>query len=155
MDQGVDLAALYVDDVIYWVPADRPQGLVEEAPVVAIATANIPQVSTPWLIIGDISDLEKSRLTLIFSAPPLVLPASDWAVLAPAEIQVPLAEFIEKTAASRYIFLGEQSLSGLKSNEVVKHGNSRVYYFPRYISTLTDAEKALKMEFWNALKSFV
>ena len=155
MDQGVDLAALYVDDVIYWVPADRPQGQVEEVPVEASATAYIPQVSTPWLIIGDISDLEKSRLALIFSAPPLVLPATDWAVLDPTEIQVSFADFIEKTDASRYIFLGEQSLPGLQANEVVKHGKSSIYYFPRYISTLTDAEKALKMEFWNALKSLL
>jgi hypothetical protein len=155
MDQGVDLAALYVDDVIYWVPADRPQGLVEEVPVEAVEAAYIPQVSTPWLIIGDISDLEKSRLSLIFSAPPLVLPATDWAVLDPSEIQVPLAEFVEKTSATRYIFLGEQALAGLQAQEVVTLGASKMYYFPRFISTLTDEEKALKMAFWNALKSLV
>ncbi len=155
MDQGVDLAALYADDVIYWVPADRPAGHVEEVAVEAEASAYIPSVSTPWLIIGQISDLEKSRLSLIFSAPPLVLAASDWSVLDPAEIQVSLAEFIEKTEASRYIFLGEQSFAGLKSQEVVQLGSSKVYHFPRFISTLTEDEKPLKMAFWNALKSMV
>jgi hypothetical protein len=155
MDQGVDLAALYVDDVIYWVPADRPVGQVEEAPVEVVDSAYIPHVSTPWLIVGTISDLEKSRLSLIFSAPPMVLPATDWAVLDPSEIQVSLAEFVEKTSATRYIFLGEQSLAGLQSQEVVSLGASKIYYFPRYISTLTDEEKPLKMAFWNALKSLL
>lgn len=155
MDQGVDLAALYVDDVIYWVPADRPVGQIEQAPVEAVDSTYIPDVSTPWLIVGTISDFEKSRLSLIFSAPPLVLPAPDWAVLDPAEIQVSLAEFVEKTSATRYIFLGEQALAGLKSQEVVSLGANKIYYFPRYISTLTDDEKPLKMAFWNALKSLV
>jgi len=155
MDQGVDLAALYVDDVIYWVPADRPVGQVEEAPVEASDAAYIPDVSTPWLIVGEISDLEKSRLSLIFSAPPMVLPATNWSVLDPAEIQVPLAEFVEKTQATRYIFLGEHTLAGLQAQEVVGIGDSKVYYFPRFISTLTDDEKPLKMAFWNALKSLV
>jgi len=155
MDQGVDLAALYVDDVIYWVPADRPAGQVVEAPVEASVAAYIPDVSTPWLIVGEISDLEKSRLSLIFSAPPMVLPATNWSVLDPAEIQVPLAEFVEKTQATRYIFLGEHTLAGLQAQEVVGIGNSKVYYFPRFISTLTDDEKPLKMAFWNALKSLV
>jgi hypothetical protein len=155
MDQGVDLAALYVDDVIYWVPADRPLGQVQEAPVEAVDSVYIPNVTTPWLIVGEISDLEKSRLSLIFSAPPLVLSASDWAVLDPSEVQVSLAEFIEKTEASRYIFLGEQSIEGLKSQEVVQLGSSKMYHFPRFISTLTEDEKPLKMAFWNALKSMV
>jgi len=155
MDQGVDLAALYVDDVIYWVPADRPKGLEVELPVEEAPSAYIPRVSTPWLIIGDISELEKSRLSLIFSAPPMVLPATAWAVLDPSEIQVPLNEFVEKTDSTRYIFLGEHALSGLKTQEVVNLGTSKIYYFPRYISTLTDDEKPLKMAFWNALKSLV
>lgn len=155
MDQGVDLAALYVDDVIYWVPADRPTGQIVEVSAEADVPAYIPQVSTPWLIIGQISDLEKSRLSLIFSAPPLVLAASDWSVLDPAEIQVSLAEFIEKTEASRYIFLGEQSIADLQSQEVVRLGSSKMYYFPRFISTLTEDEKPLKMAFWNALKSLM
>jgi hypothetical protein len=76
-------------------------------------------------------------------------------VLDPAEIQVPLAEFVEKTQATRYIFLGEHTLAGLQAQEVVRIGNSKVYYFPRFISTLTDDEKPLKMAFWNALKSLV
>ena len=155
MDQGVDLAALYANDVIYWVPADRPSGQVEEAPVMASDAAYIPDVSTPWLIVGEISDLEKSRLSLIFSAPPMVLPATNWSVLDPAEIQVPLVEFVEKTQATRYIFLGEHTLAGLQAQQVVGIGNSKVYYFPRFISTLTDDEKPLKMAFWNALKSLV
>jgi hypothetical protein len=155
MDQGVDLAALYVDDVIYWVPADRPLGQVQEAPVEAVDSVYIPNVTTPWLIVGEISDLEKSRLSLIFSAPPLVLSASDWAVLDPSEIQVSLAEFVEKTSASRYVFLGEHSFAGLQAQEVVQLGSSKMYHFPRFISTLTDDEKPLKMAFWNALKSLM
>lgn len=155
MDERVDLAALYVDDVIYWVPADRPAGQVAEAPEEAVDSVYIPNVTTPWLIVGAISDLEKSRLSLIFSAPPLVLPATSWSVLDPVEIQVSLAEFVEKTGASRYIFLGEHSFTGLQAQEVVGVGDSKVYYFPRFISTLTDDEKPLKIAFWNALKSFV
>jgi hypothetical protein len=155
MDQGVDLAALYVDDVIYWVPADRPMGQVQEAPEEAVDSVYIPNVTTPWLIVGEISDLEKSRLSLIFSAPPMVLPATNWSVLDPTEIQVSLVEFVEKTSATRYVFLGEHSFAGLQAQEVVGLGDSKVYYFPRFISTLTDDEKPLKMAFWNALKSLM
>lgn len=155
MDERVDLAALYVDDVIYWVPADRPAGQVVEALVEAVDSVYIPKVTTPWLIVGAISDLEKSRLSLIFSAPPMLLPATSWSVLDSAEIQVSLAEFVEKTGASRYIFLGEHSFTGLQAQEVVGVGDSKVYYFPRFISTLTDDEKPLKMAFWNALKSLM
>lgn len=155
MDERVDLAALYVDDVIYWVPADRPAGQIVEASVEAVDSVYIPNVTTPWLIVGAISDLEKSRLSLIFSAPPMLLPATSWSVLDPAEIQVSLAEFVDKTGASRYIFLGEHSFTGLQAQEVVGVGDSKVYYFPRFISTLTDDEKPLKMAFWNALKSLM
>jgi hypothetical protein len=150
MAQGIDLASLYVDDVIYWVALDRPQAAVLDAVEVLI-----PEVSTSWLVIGEISDLERSRLTMIFSAPPLVVPASEWAVLASSDIQIPLVDFVSRTGAKRYIFLGEHTLAGLVANETLEMGDSRVYYFPRYISSLTDDEKPLKMAFWNALKALV
>jgi hypothetical protein len=71
------------------------------------------------------------------------------------QIQVSLEEFVSKTAPTRYIFLGEQSLAGLQANQIQQLGSSKVYYFPRLISTLTDEDKALKLAFWNALKSLV
>jgi hypothetical protein len=85
----------------------------------------------------------------------LTLPQGDWSILATDQIQVSLEEFVSKTAPSRYIFLGEQTLGGLQANQIQTLGSNKVYYFPRLISTLTDAEKALKMEFWNALKALV
>ena len=102
-----------------------------------------------------ITEAEKSRLQLIFSAPPLTLPQGDWSIIDVDQIQVSLEEFVSKTAPTRYIFLGEHSLAGLQANQIQQLGTSKVYYFPRLISTLTDEEKALKMAFWNALKSLV
>ncbi|MCX6193633.1 MAG: hypothetical protein NTX34_03960, partial [Cytophagales bacterium] len=64
-------------------------------------------------------------------------------------------EFLKETSASRYIFIGQQPAvwqAELPTTEIDKIESKLVYFFPRYISSLTDAEKKLKMEFWNALK---
>ncbi len=158
MTEEIDLAALYEHDVIYWVTSERPISQLDQAPVVsaeAIVEVGVPAIDTPWLVIGTITEVEKSRLQLIFSAPPLTLPQDAWSIIDADQIQVSLEEFVSKTAPSRYIFLGEHSLDGLQVNQISSISTSKVYYFPRLISTLTDAEKALKLEFWNALKSLV
>jgi len=62
---------------------------------------------------------------------------------------------VTNSKPTRFIFLGDQSLAGLQANQIQTLGTSKVYYFPRLISTLTDEEKGLKMEFWNALKALV
>jgi hypothetical protein len=131
---------------------------LNQVPIVSteeVIEVGVPSIDTPWLVVGNITEVEKSRLQLIFSAPPLTLPQGDWSIVATDQIQVSLEEFVSKTAPSRYIFLGDHSLVGLQANQIQIMGASKVYYFPRLISTLTDEEKALKMEFWNALKSLV
>lgn len=158
MIEGIDLAALYENEVIYWISSERPLEQLDQSPVLPndeVVEVGVPAINTPWLVIGAISEAEKSRLQLIFSAPPLTLPVSDWSILEADQVQVSLEEFVSKTAPTRYIFLGEQSLAGLQANQVLTFGDKRVYYFPRLISTLTDEEKALKLAFWNALKSLV
>lgn len=158
MIEGIDLAALYENEVIYWISSERPLEQLDQSPVLPndeVVEVGVPAINTPWLVIGAISEAEKSRLQLIFSAPPLTLPVSDWSILEADQVQVSLEEFVSKTAPTRYIFLGEQSLAGLQANQVVTFGDKHVYYFPRLISTLTDEEKALKLAFWNALKSLV
>ena len=158
MTEEIDLAALYENEVIYWVTSERPISQLDQAPVVsdeAIVEVGVPSIDTPWLVIGAITEAEKARLQLIFSAPPLTLPQDAWSIIDADLIQVSLEEFVSKTAPSRYIFLGEHTLDGLQVNQISSISTSKVYYFPRLISTLTDAEKALKLEFWNALKSLV
>ena len=158
MIEGIDLAALYENEVIYWISSERPLEQLDQSPVLPndeVVEVGVPAINTPWLVIGAISEAEKSRLQLIFSAPPLTLPVSDWSILEADQVQVSLEEFVSKTAPTRYIFLGEQSLVGLQANQVLTFGDKRVYYFPRLISTLTDEEKALELAFWNALKSLV
>lgn len=158
MTEGIDLAALYDNEVIYWISSERPLEQLDQSPVLPneeVVEVGVPAINTPWLVIGAISEAEKSRLQLIFSAPPLTLPVSDWSILEADQVQVSLEEFVSKTAPTRYVFLGEQSLAGLQANQVLTFGDKRVYYFPRLISTLTDEEKALKLAFWNALKSLV
>ncbi len=157
MSEEIDLVALYENEVIYWVTSERPleqlnQAAISEAEVVEVG---VPTIASPWLVIGAISEAEKSRLQLIFSAPPLTLPQGDWSIIDVDQIQVSLEEFVSKTKPTRFIFLGDQALAGLQANQIVSIGDKRIYYFPRLISTLTDAEKALKMEFWNALKALV
>lgn len=158
MTEGIDLAALYENEVIYWISSERPLEQLDQSPVLPneeVVEVGVPAITTPWLVIGAISEAEKSRLQLIFSAPPLTLPVSDWSILEADQVQDSLEEFVSKTAPTRYVFLGEQSLAGLQANQVLTFGDKRVYYFPRLISTLTDEEKALKLAFWNALKSLV
>ena len=158
MTEEIDLAALYENEVIYWVTSERPLEQLNQAPVVSteeVVEVGVPNIASPWLVIGAINEAEKSRLQLIFSAPPLTLPQGDWSIIDADQIQVSLEEFVSKTKPTRFIFLGNQSLAGLQANQIVPIGDKRVYYFPRLISTLTDAEKALKMEFWNSLKALV
>jgi len=158
MTKGIDLAALYENEVIYWVTSERPLEQLDQAPVLLaeeVVEVGVPSIVSPWLVVGAITEAEKSRLQLIFSAQPLALPHGDWSIIDGDQIQVSLEEFVSKTAPTRYIFLGEHSLAGLQANQIQQLGASKVYYFPRLISTLTDEEKALKMAFWNALKSLV
>ena len=115
-------------------------------------------ISTPWVIIGHISELEKARLTLIFSAPPMLLSAKDWSIYEPKDDETILSEFVKKAGAKKFIFLGQQPAvwqSDFHVTELVSLEGKSVYFFPRLISTLTDTEKSLKLVFWNALKSMI
>lgn len=116
------------------------------------------RITTPWAVIGNISELEKTRLTLIFSAPPLLLSAKDWSIYEPKDDEPLLAEFVQQAGANKFIFLGQQPpiwQSDFQVTELVQWEGKSVYFFPRLISTLTDAEKSLKLVFWNALKSMI
>jgi hypothetical protein len=157
--EGVSLADLYKFDEIYWVPQDKTEAQLAESPTVEIAADTIaevkPKVSTPWVVVGQIAEAELSRLKLIFSAPPLVLGPADWSIYTPSEDEPTLSQFLKETSAQRYIFIGQQPAQWqgeLPTTEIDKIESKLVYFFPRYISSLTDAEKKLKMEFWNALK---
>ena len=115
-------------------------------------------ISTPWVIIGHISELEKARLTLIFSAPPMLLSAKDWSIYEPKDDEPILSEFVKEAGAKKFIFLGQQPAvwqSDFHVTELVPLEGKSVYFFPRLISTLTDTEKSLKLVFWNALKSMI
>lgn len=115
-------------------------------------------INTPWVAVGHISELEKSRLTLIFSAPPLALSAKDWSIYEPKDDEPTLSEFVKQAGAKKFLFLGQQPAiwqSDFHVTELVQLEGKLVYFFPRLISTLTDAEKSLKLVFWNALKSMM
>ena len=115
-------------------------------------------ISTPWVIVGHISELEKSRLALIFSAPPMLLSAKDWSIYEPKDDEPTLSEFVKQAGANKFIFLGQQPAiwqSDFHVTELVQLEGKSVYFFPRLISTLTDTEKSLKLVFWNALKSMI
>ena len=115
-------------------------------------------ISTPWVVIGHISELEKARLTLIFSAPPMLLSAKDWSIYEPKDDEPILSEFVKKAGANKFIFLGQQPAvwqSDFHVTELVPLEGKSVYFFPRLISTLTDTEKSLKLVFWNAMKSMI
>ena len=115
-------------------------------------------ISTPWVVIGHISELEKARLTLIFSAPPMLLSAKDWSIYEPKDDEPILSEFVKNAGANKFIFLGQQPAvwqSDFHVTELVSLEGKSVYFFPRLISTLTDTEKSLKLVFWNALKSMI
>ena len=157
--EGVSLADLYKFDEIYWVPQDKTEAQLAESPTFEVAADTIaevkPKIATPWVVVGQIAEAELSRLKLIFSAPPLVLGPADWSIYTPSEDEPSFTEFLKETSASRYIFIGQQPAiwqAELPTTEIDKIESKLVYFFPRYISSLTDAEKKLKMEFWNALK---
>ncbi|WP_395617077.1 hypothetical protein [Aquirufa sp.] len=157
--EGVSLADLYKFDEIYWVPQDKTESQLAETPIANIEKETIaavkPKVSTPWVVVGTIAEAESARLKLIFSAPPLVLGPTEWSVYTPSEEEPSLTEFLKETSAQRYIFIGQQPASWqgeLPTTEIDKIESKLVYFFPRYISSLTDTEKTLKMAFWNALK---
>ena len=157
--EGISLADLYKFDEIYWVPQDKSESQLAESPAVEIVADTIaevkPKVSTPWVVVGQIAETELSRLKLIFSAPPLVLGPSDWSVYIPTDEEPSFSEFLKETSAKRYIFIGQQPAvwqGELPTTEIDTIESKLVYFFPRYISSLTDAEKTLKMAFWNALK---
>jgi hypothetical protein len=156
--EGVSLADLYKFDEIYWVPQDKTESQLAESPALVqeeSISAVKPKISTPWVVVGQIAEAELSRLQLIFSAPPLVLGPTDWSIYTPSEEEPSLSEFLKETSAQRYIFIGQQPAAWqgeLPTTEIDKIESKLVYFFPRYISSLTDAEKTLKMAFWNALK---
>lgn len=157
--EGISLADLYKFDEIYWVPQDKSEAQLAESPAVEIVADTIaevkPKVSTPWVVVGQIAEAELARLKLIFSAPPLVLGPSDWSVYIPTDEEPSFSEFLKETSAKRYIFIGQQPAvwqGELPTTEIDTIESKLVYFFPRYISSLTDAEKTLKMAFWNALK---
>jgi len=157
--EGVSLADLYKFDEIYWVPQDKTESQLAETPIANIEEETIaavkPKVFTPWVVVGTIAEAESARLKLIFSAPPLVLGPAEWSVYTPSEEEPSLSEFLKETSAQRYIFIGQQPAAWqgeLPTTEIDKIESKLVYFFPRYISSLTDTEKTLKMAFWNALK---
>ena len=157
--EGISVADLYKFDEIYWVPQDKSEAQLAESPAVEVVADTIaevkPKISTPWVVVGQIAEAELARLKLIFSAPPLVLGPSDWSVYTPTDEEPSFTEFLKETSAQRYIFIGQQPAvwqGELPTTEIDTIESKLVYFFPRYISSLTDAEKTLKMAFWNALK---
>lgn len=157
--EGISAADLYKFDEIYWVPQDKSEAQLAESPAIVMEEEAIsavkPKISSSWVVVGQISETELSRLKLIFSAPPLVLGPSDWSVYTPSDEEPSFTEFLKETSAKRYIFIGQQPAvwqAELPTTEIETIESKLVYFFPRYISSLTDAEKTLKMAFWNALK---
>ena len=157
--EGISVADLYKFDEIYWVPQDKSEAQLAESPAVEVVADTIaevkPKISTPWVVVGQIAEAELARLKLIFSAPPLVLGPAEWSVYTPTDEEPSFTEFLKETSAQRYIFIGQQPAvwqGELPTTEIEKMESKLVYFFPRYISSLTDAEKTLKMAFWNALK---
>ena len=157
--EGISVADLYKFDEIYWVPQDKSEAQLAESPAVEVVAHTIaevkPKVSTPWVVVGQIAEAELARLKLIFSAPPLVLGPSDWSVYTPSDEEPSFTEFLKETSAKRYILIGQQPavfFNDTPTTEIDTIESKLVYFFPRYISSLTDAEKTLKMAFWNALK---
>ena len=155
--EGVSLADLYKFDEIYWVPQDKTESQLAETPVLVQEEESIaavkPKIATPWVVVGQIAEAELSRLKLIFSAPPLVVGPTEWSVYTPSEDEPSLSEFLKETSAQRYIFIGQQPSAWqgeLPTTEIENIESKIVYFFPRYISSLTDAEKTLKLAFWNA-----
>ncbi len=111
--------------------------------------------TTTWLVIGDLSGAERGRLQLIFAAPPMLLSEQDWAIYTPGANEPSLSAFIAQASNKKLIFLGQQPAvwqSDFQVTEIVQQADKLIYFFPRLLSTLTDAEKSLKLVFWNAIK---
>jgi hypothetical protein len=161
-NQGKDHSSLLVEKSAVIIAAAKPESLensFESAPSLdGESSKNNIRISTPWAVIGKISELEKTRLNLIFSAPPILLAAKDWSIYEPKDDEPTLSEFVQQAGANKFIFLGQQPpiwQSDFQVTELVKMEGKSVYFFPRLISTLTDTEKSLKLVFWNALKSMI
>jgi hypothetical protein len=157
-NQGKDHASLSKEVVPVNVPTPLENSFESEPSLDGESSKSIKPISTPWVVIGHISELEKSRLTLIFSAPPMLLSTKDWSIYEPNDEEPLLSEFVQQAGANKFIFLGQQPAvwqSDFQVTELVQMEGKSVYFFPRLISTLTDTEKSLKLVFWNALKSMI
>ena len=161
-NQVQDSSSLPKENVAGRVATNQPASIensFESVPSLDGESAKINvSISTPWVVIGHISELEKSRLTLIFSAPPMLLSAKDWSIYEPKDDEPILSEFVKNAGANKFIFLGQQPAvwqSDFHVTELVPLEGKSVYFFPRLISTLTDTEKSLKLVFWNAMKSMI
>lgn len=166
----VNLSELFQFDELYWLPSEKvePTTVHLEAidttvkkqadKVPDTIVIHYPVISTPWVVIGQISEAEKSILKQVFSAAPLNLADADWSILELQDIPTDFIEFIKNTQAKKYIFLGDHS-SNIKNHlplsEFTEILDSKVLVFPRLISSLTDSEKQLKLVFWNQLKALV
>lgn len=135
--------------------------LVEEVksmePSVPQDSKVLPIVNCRLVVVGKINPTEKERLQLVFSAAPVSLQPTDWQVLEPMD-SFSLTEFVEGTQAQIYVFLGDQIPSWkeqLPEGKISQISNKAIYYFPRYISSLKDSEKPLKLAFWNSMKEIV
>ena len=140
-------------------PAREKTQIFESAPTLDQAVlSGLFTIKSPWVIVGNLPEAERSRLDLILMAPPLLLAPQDWSVYTPDENEPGLTEFVQKCAAKKFVFLGQQPAvwqSDFQVTELVQMEGKMVYFFPRLISTLTDADKSLKLVFWNALKSML
>ncbi|MHA8070652.1 hypothetical protein V7S77_01910 [Aquirufa ecclesiirivi] len=117
----------------------------------------LPQVTCRLVVVGKINPTEKERLQLVLSAAPVSLQPSDWQVLEPMD-SFTVSEFVEGTQAQIYVFLGDQIPAWkvqLPEGKISQIGNKAIYYFPRYISSLKDSEKPLKLAFWNSVKEII
>lgn len=169
----INLSELYKFDELYWIPSDKAESMANHleikevlpkndievtAPMAAAVEINYPAIATPWVVLGHITDQEKQILKLAFSASPLGLTDTDWSVVDLQEIPETFTDFIEKTEAKKYVFLGkfiDQVNSKLPKDEFLVVADSKVLIFPRLISSLNDSEKHLKLAFWNHLKALV
>lgn len=117
----------------------------------------LPIVNCRLVVVGKINPTEKERLQLVFSAAPVSLQPTDWQVLEPMD-SFSLTEYVEGTQAQIYVFLGDQIPSWkeqLPEGKISQISNKAFYYFPRYISSLKDSEKPLKLAFWNSMKEII
>jgi hypothetical protein len=134
----------------------KPADSFEYEPTLDAEASPKPLIpGTTWLVVGDLSGAERGRLQLIFSAPPMLLSEQDWAIYTPNANEPALSVFIEQAQNKKFVFLGQQPAvwqSDFQVTEIVQQADKLIYFFPRLLSTLTDAEKSLKLVFWNAIK---